>query len=141
MRLLLGSHFYSRDFFLALVFLVSICVHFPLMAEDAEKILFLVVEEDGVVASNTRFGRFDRLKMSAKEKVVQHKVDKAVAVVITNQRYIAYGAFTGGWNDVRIKAQEKVEALEAEDYSVLLVTSDRILNFYGRTGVWSETRR
>ncbi|MEE9493094.1 MAG: hypothetical protein V3W04_06920 [Gammaproteobacteria bacterium] len=109
-------------------------------SDDVEKVLFLVFEEDEVVASNTRFGRFDRLKMHAKEKVLQHIAAEAVAVVITNQRYIAYGIFNG-WRSVRIRASEKVKAVEAEDYSALVVTSDRILNFYGRNGVWSQTRR
>lgn len=110
-------------------------------ADETEKLLFLVMEEDEVIASNTKLGRFDRLKMSAKEKVLEHKTANAVAVVITNQRYVAYGVYPGGWNSLRRIAGERFESMEVADYSATLVTSDRILNFYGRTGTWSHTRR
>ena len=124
--------------------LFALCLLFfatpSLSSDDVEKVLFLVLDEDEVIASNTRFGRFDRLKMHAKEKVLQHTAAEAVAVVITNQRYIAYGIYNG-WRSVRIRASESVNTVEAEDYSALVVTSDRILNFYGRNGVWSQTRR
>ena len=110
-------------------------------ADEVEKLLFLVIEKDEVIASNTMLGRFDRLEMSAKEKLLDYKVSNAVAVVITNQRFVAYGVQPGSWKDRRIRAGEKMESLEVADYSATLVTSDRILNFYGRTGTWSETRR
>ena len=110
-------------------------------ADDVEKLLFLVVDKDEVIASNTKLGRFDRLEMSAKEHILEYKASNAVAVVITNQRFAAYGVYPGNWNSRRVIAGEKAELLEVADYSATLVTSDRILNFYGRTGTWSETKR
>lgn len=114
---------------------------FQAHADEVEKVLFLVFEGREVVASNTKAGRFDRLKMHAKERVRDYEVANATAVVITNQRFAAYGVFAGGWQSKRIRAGEKLESIEVEDYSATLVTSDRILNFYGRNGTWSETRR
>lgn len=111
------------------------------VASEVEKTLFLVVEDDGVVASNTLLGRFDRLDMMAKEKVVEQQADAAVAVVVTNQRFAGYGTQVGGWRWKRVKAGERFESMELADYSATVVTSDRILNFYGRTGTWSETDR
>ena len=110
-------------------------------ADEVEKLLFLVVESDEVIASNTMLGRFDRLEMSAKEKILDYKVSNAVAVVVTNQRFVAYGVQPGSWKSRRTIAGEKMESLEVADYSATLVTSDRILNFYGRTGTWSDTKR
>ena len=113
----------------------------PAGADEVEKLLFLVIEKDEVIASNTRMGRFDRLEMSAKEKIVEYQVSNAVAVVVTNQRFVAYGVMPGSWKDRRIRAGERMESMEVADYSATLVTNDRILNFYGRTGTWSETKR
>ena len=110
-------------------------------ADEVEKLLFLVVEKDEVIASNTMLGRFDRLEMSAREKIRDYKVSNAVAVVVTNQRFVAYGVQPGSWKSRRTIAGEKMESLEVADYSATLVTSDRILNFYGRTGTWSDTKR
>jgi len=67
-----------------------------LQAEEVEKVLFLVVEKDDVIASNTRLGRFDRLELQAKERIKDYKVSNAVAVVITNQRLVAYRVMAGG---------------------------------------------
>jgi hypothetical protein len=111
------------------------------LAGNVEKTVFLVVEEDGVVVSNTLLGRFDHLELQAKEKLLEYKADAAVAVVVTNQRFAAYGATTGGWRTRRVRAGERFESMELADYSATVVTNDRILNFYGRTGVWSETKR
>jgi hypothetical protein len=113
----------------------------PLAADEVEKVLFLVVEDDEVVASNARTGRFDRLDLSAKEQILDYKVANAVAVVVTNQRYAAYGVLIGGWQSIRTRAQETTEVIEVADYSATVVTSDRILNFSGRLGAWHETRR
>jgi hypothetical protein len=110
-------------------------------ADEVEKILFLVVEPDEVIASNSQSGRFDRLSLSAKERIEDHKTANAVAVVVTNQRFVGYGVLAGGWQSLRRRAGEQVESIQASDYSAHLVTSDRILNFYGRTGSWTETRR
>lgn len=110
-------------------------------ADEVEKILFLVVEPDDVIASNTQTGRFDRLDLAAKERILDYKVGNAVAVVVTNQRFAGYGVLAGGWQTLRRQAGEKHESIEAEDYSATVVTDDRLLNFNGRTGVWNQTRR
>lgn len=110
-------------------------------ADEVEKVLFLVVEKDAVVASNTLTGRIDRMELRAKERIEQYQVANAVAVVVTNQRYIAYGVLPGGWQSLRLRPQEKTESVEVGDYSATVVTNDRILNFYGRRGAWSEARR
>jgi hypothetical protein len=124
-----------------LILLVLLFVAAATGAGEVEKTVFLVVDDDAIVASNTLLGRFDRLEMMAKEKVIEQKSDAAVAVVITNQRYAAYGAQVGGWHSTRVKAGERFESMELADYSATVVTSDRILNFYGRTGTWSQTER
>jgi len=113
----------------------------PARAGEVEKVLFLVVDADEVIASNTVAGRFDRLELRAKERIVEYKVAEAVAVVVTNQRYVAYGVVSGAWQSIRVQAGEKTESMELADYSATVVTSDRILNFYGRSGAWNETRR
>jgi len=113
----------------------------PVCADDVERVLFLVVEKDEVIASNTKSGRFDRLKLHAKERIRDYKVANAVAVVVTNERYAAYGVLSGGWQSIKLIAQEKTESIQVEDYSATIVSSERILNFYGRSGAWNETRR
>ena len=137
MRLFHARHVWTGCVLLSLVFL---CMT-PAGAHDVEKLVFLVVDEDEVIASNTKLGRFDRLKLGAGESVKDYKVANAVAVVITNRRAVAYGVLRGGWNGRRISADEQVESLEVQDYSATLVTSTRILNYTSRTGVWSETKR
>ena len=110
-------------------------------SEAQEKVLFLIKDADRLVASNILFSRFDELKMSAKEEIVQQEVAEAVAVVVTNQRIIAYGAYAPGWQSERLIANERVESIQAEDSSVQVVTSDRLLSFYGRRGSWATTKR
>jgi hypothetical protein len=121
--------------------LVLLSLTGPVGADEVEKVLFIVVDGDDVIASNTKAGRFDRLKLSAKERIQDYTVANAVALVVTNQRYVAYGVLGGGWQSLRRRAQEKTENIEVQDYSATVVTSDRILNFYGRTGTWNETSR
>lgn len=111
------------------------------MAGDVEKVLFLVVESSEVIASNTRSGTFDKLKLSAKEHIKKYETGNAVAVVVTNQRFAAYGVVAGGWQSIRREAGEKTESIQVEDYSATVLTTDRILNFYGRTGAWNQMRR
>jgi len=111
------------------------------MADDVEKVLFLVVESSEVIASNTKAGRFDSLQLNAKEIIKEHEAGNAVAVVVTNQRFSAYGVDAGGWQSIRREAGEKTESIQVEDYSATIVTDDRILNFYGRTGAWNQVRR
>ena len=110
-------------------------------AHEVEKQVFLVVDNDQIIASNTRLGRFDRLKLGPREQLLEYRVANAVAVVITNRRFVAYGALHGSWHSRRAHPDEQMESLEVADYSATLVTCDRILNYSGRTGVWSETRR
>ena len=125
----------------ALLLVVLLLPLSPVAADVVEKVLFLVIEKDEIIASNAKTGRFDRLELRAKERIVEYKLANAVAVVETNQRYAAYGVFTGQWQSIRLIAQEKTESVQAEDFSATVVTSDRILNFSGRSGAWSETRR
>ncbi|HHQ14103.1 MAG TPA: hypothetical protein ENK16_03665, partial [Chromatiales bacterium] len=110
-------------------------------ADGVNKLLFLVIEKDEVIASNTLSGRFDPLELHAKERIEDYKVANAVAVVVTNQRYAAYAVPSSSWLSVRLLAQEKTESIQVEDYSATVVSNRRILNFYGRSGAWSETRR
>ena len=112
-----------------------------LASEAQEKVLFLIKDADRLVASNTLFSRFDELKISAKEQILQQEVAEAVAMVVTNQRIIAYGAYAPGWQSERLIANERVESIQAEDSSVQVVTSDRLLSFYGRRGSWAITKR
>lgn len=110
-------------------------------ADVVEKILFLVVEPDDVVASNTQTGRFDRLDLAAKERILTYKEGNAVAVVVTNQRFAGYSVLAGGWQSLRRQAGEAYQSIQAEDYSAAVVTDDRLLNFNGRTGSLSQVRR
>jgi len=121
--------------------LLGVALVLPACADDVERVLFLVVEKDEVIASNTKAGRFDRLKLHAKERIRDYKVANAVAVVVTNERYAAYGVLSGGWQSIKLIAQEKTESIQVEDYSATIVSSERILNFYGRSGARNETRR
>ncbi len=121
--------------------LVAVGLTLPLWAAEVEKVLFLVVEKDEVIASNTLSGRFDRLPLRANERIQEYKVANAVAVVVTNERYAAYGAGAAGWRSVKLIAKEQTELIEVEDYSATVVSNERILNFYGRSGTWNETRR
>ena len=121
--------------------LLGVVLALPVCADEVEKVLFLVVEKDEVIASNTKAGRFDRLKLHAKERVRDYEVANAVAVVVTNQRYAAYGVLSGGWQSIKLIAQEKTESIQVEDYSATIVSSERILNFYGRSGTWNEASR
>jgi hypothetical protein len=125
--------------FTGLLWLLFLCT--GAVADDVEKVLFLVVEKDDVVASNALTGRIDRLELHAKERIEQYKVANAVAVVVTNQRYAAYAVPYGAWQSLRVRAQEETESVQVADYSATVVTSDRILNFYGRRGAWSEAPR
>jgi hypothetical protein len=123
-------------------FFTTLLLAQPLLrADEVEKILFLVVERDEVIASNTRAGRFDRLDLAAKERILYYEVGNAVAVVVTNQRFAGYGVLAGGWQTLRREAGEAYESIQAEDYSATVLTNDRVLNFNGRTGTWNQTRR
>ena len=125
-----------------LVLLVAMFIATGLPAdEEVEKAVFLVVEDDKVIASNAMSGQFADLDFSAKEKLLEYFVANGAAVVITNQRYAGYGAFTGGWRSIRRIAGEKFISAEVQDYSAQVVTSERVLTFNGKGGAWSHTRR
>jgi hypothetical protein len=109
--------------------------------EVVEKSMFLVVEEDRIIASNVQTGQFFDFNFSAKEEVQQQIVANGVAIVVTNQRYAGIGVFSGGWQSIRRIAGESVISAEAQDYSALIVTSDRVLAFNGKTGSWSDRKR
>jgi hypothetical protein len=112
------------------------------MAEETvEKSVFLVVEDDRIIASNVQTGQFFDFDFSAKEEVQQQIVANGVAIVVTNQRYAGIGVFSSGWQSIRRIAGEKVISAEAQDYSALIVTSDRVLAFNGKTGSWSDRKR
>jgi hypothetical protein len=109
--------------------------------ETVEKSVFLVVENDRIIASNVQTGQFFDFDFSAKEEVQQQIVANGVAIVVTNQRYAGIGVFSGGWQSIRRIAGESVISAEAQDYSALIVTSDRVLAFNGKTGSWSDRKR
>ena len=109
--------------------------------EYVEKTLFLVNEDDRVVAVNAETGQFFDFIISAKERVQDRFVANGVAILVTNQRFAGVGIYPSGWASLRRKAQEKVVSVEVADRSAVLVTSDRILTFSSKSGVWSETRR
>jgi hypothetical protein len=109
--------------------------------EVVEKSIYLVVEDDRIIASNVQTGQFFDLDFSAKEEVQQQLVANGVAIVVTNQRYAGIGVFSGGWQSIRRIAGESIISAEAQDYSALVVTSDRVLAFNGKTGTWSDRKR
>ncbi|MGB5718391.1 MAG: hypothetical protein WBN81_15025 [Gammaproteobacteria bacterium] len=105
------------------------------------KTIFLVDEDDRIVAANTATGQFFSLTLHAKEKIRQRHVANGVAVLVTNQRFAGVGSYPSGWSSLRRIADEQVVSAEVVDKSALLVTSDRILTFNGESGSWAETRR
>ena len=121
---------------------VSLALVSVASAERAQdKVVYFIAEPNRLVASNALLGRFDELKLNAKESIAEYIEAEAVIVVITNQRYIAYGAYAPGWRALRRRASETLESAQAKDASASLVTSDRYLNFNGRRGVWAAAKR
>lgn len=118
----------------------------PLVAEPQSayervpKQVELIVDGGWMIASNVRFSRFDELKLSAQEVIIDSRVGNAVILIATNQRFIGYGV-RSGWRTMDRNANEQVERLSAEDYAGLVVTSRRLLNFNGETGVWGAENR
>ncbi len=110
-------------------------------AGEVQKLLYLLVEDDILIASNIHLSRFDEMRLGADELIVQKAVANAVAVVVTRKRFIAYSAFTGAWRPLRLWPEEKLITLEAHDFAVHIMTSERILNFNGRSGIWAQTER
>jgi len=109
--------------------------------ETVEKSVYLVVENDRIIASNVQTSQFFDLDFNAKEKLQQQIVANGVAVVVTNQRFAGVGVFPSGWQSIRRIAGETVTSAEAQDYSALIVTSDRVIVFNGKTGTWSDRKR
>jgi hypothetical protein len=105
------------------------------------KSIYLVVEDNRIVGTNTQLGIRDVLYLSAQERVLDMSVANGVAVVVTNQGYHGYGVFPSGWQSVRSIAGERLERLETEDLSALVVTNERILTYSATSGSWSWTRR
>ena len=105
------------------------------------KTIFLVDEDDKVVAANAATGQFFDLPLHAKEKILDRYVANAVAILVTNQRFAGVGSYPSGWSSLRRIADEKLVSAEVVDTSALLVTSDRILTFNGDNGSWFEKRR
>jgi len=105
------------------------------------KLVYLIQDDDKLIASNIKFNRFDEIKLEAKEEVAGHAVGNAVIVIVTNKRIIAYSVYTASWRTRSIGADEEVQSINAEDYSALVVTSQRFLSFNGKNGVWAETKR
>ena len=135
-----GWHAGMPVLFAVAVFLLS---SVPLLAaeQQVEKSIYLVEEDDRIVASTVQTGQFFDLKYQAKERVGEQLIANGVAIVITNQRFAGIGTFSGGWQSLRRIAGEKFISAEARDYSALVVTSDRIVSFNGRSGSWAKTQR
>jgi hypothetical protein len=124
------------------LFLILFLSPFATMAEGiVTKTIFLVDEDDKIVAANTETGQFFDLKINAKERIQQRHVANGVAVLVTNQRFAGVGSYPSGWSSLRRIADEKVVKIDVVDRSALVVTSDRIITFNGDRGSWSETRR
>jgi hypothetical protein len=109
--------------------------------EPPARLLYVVVEDDRITASNILFSRSDEFRLSALEQIAEQREGNAVVVVATNRRLIAYSVYTAAWFTLPFKAGEVLETLEAEDFSAFAVTSRRILNFNGRIGYWSASKR
>jgi len=105
------------------------------------KLVYLIFDEDKVIASNVKFNQFDEFVLSAKEEVISHEVGNAIAVVVTSKRIMAYSIDKAGWVTKDKQANETLQSISAEDYSALIMTSKRILSFNGKTGLWAETTR
>jgi len=105
------------------------------------KSVYLIFDEDRIIASNIESNRFDKIQLTAKEEVLESAVGKAVIVVVTNKRILGYSVKTSRWVKRNTMANETVKSILAEDYSALVNTSKRFLSFNGLIGVWSETPR
>ena len=125
---------------LASVMLWSVLLSSSHADDSVPKLVYLIEEDNKLIASNIKFNRFDELNLEAKETVSGHVVGNAVIVIVTNKRIIAYSVYTASWRIRVIKADE-VKSIDAQDYSALVVTSKRLLSFNGKNGVWVETPR
>ena len=124
------------------VFVPAMLISLSLVASEVTpKLVYLVVDDDRLIASNIFTSRFDEFRLGAKERIKQQAVANGVIVVVTNQRFIGYSIYTSSWRTLRTAAGEKLIGIEAEDFSALLTTSTRWLNFNGKSGVWAEIDR
>lgn len=127
--------------FLGVFQLLLFCSTVVVADNAVPKLVYLIFDEDKVIASNIEFNRFDEIILSAKEEVISHEVGNAVAVVVTNKSIMAYSIYKIGWVTKETQANEVLQSVTAEDYSALIVTSKRFLSFNGKTGSWAETKR
>ena len=105
------------------------------------KLVYLIMDDDKLIASNIKFNRFDDTKLMAKEKVLNYAVGNAVIIVVTNKRMVGYSVYTASWKSRDLQADEEVGSIEAEDYSALVQTSKRFLSFNSKNGAWAESQR
>ena len=142
MVLLTRSFRCYQNFILTFIVIV-LYLYAPMGAADnaVPKLVYLIFDEDKVIASNIEFNRFDELTLTAKEEVVSHEVGNAVAVVVTNKRIMGYSIYKIGWVTIETQANETLNSISAEDYSALVATSKRFLSFNGKVGSWAETAR
>ena len=142
MVLLTRSFRCYQNFILTFIVIV-LYLYAPMGAADnaVPKLVYLIFDEDKVIASNIEFNRFDELTLTAKEEVVSHEVGNAVAVVVTNKRIMGYSIYKIGWVTIETQANETLNSISAEDYSALVTTSKRFLSFNGKVGSWAETAR
>ena len=142
MVLLTRSFRCYQNFILTFIVIV-LYLYAPMGTADnaVPKLVYLIFDEDKVIASNIEFNRFDELTLTAKEEVVSHEVGNAVAVVVTNKRIMGYSIYKIGWVTIETQANETLNSISAEDYSALVATSKRFLSFNGKVGSWAETAR
>ncbi len=134
------SHTTLIKFFIT--FSLSVLLALPSMAENSvPKLVYLITDDDKLIASNIKMNRFDELRLKAREKPLDQAVANAVIVIITNRRIIGYSVYTAGWRSLDLKAEEEVRNVSAEDYSALIQTNKRFISFNGESGEWAETRR
>jgi hypothetical protein len=134
LRLGFLTHLFSVIFLLA--------INPSAQAQDAvPKLVYLVEDNDMLVASNILFNRFDKYQLGARERVLDYAVGNAVIVVVTNQHLLGYSVYLASWRSRGLIPDEVVNHISAEDYSALVQTSKRFLSFNGKNGVWTQTSR
>ena len=139
---MLFVHLSQRHHSLLMISQILLLYSTMVAADNAiPKLVYLIFDEDKVIASNIKFNRFDEFVLSAKEEIISHEVGNAIAVVVTNKRIMAYSIDKAGWVVKETQANETLQNISAEDYSALIVTSKRFLSFNGKTGLWAETKR
>jgi len=134
------THIFSRR--TSWVFIVTIAVALCNAAHAQDvvpKQVHLIVEKNRLIASNTRFSRFDELKIKPQEKIVEEAEGNAVIIVVTNERLLGYSVSIG-WRTLSVIVDEKPKQLSVQDYAALVLTNKRMLNFNGRTGKWGQQR-